>query len=265
MKDTSATDTRTSRRCLLGKATAAAAAISTLAISGCSESTKRPSAKAAGGLIAPGDTILFQGDSITDAGRSRGQENNPNDGRALGGGYAYLIAAHLLSERAGANLRIFNRGISGHKVFQLAERWDKDCLALKPNLVSILIGVNDIWHKLNGQYDGTVEVYEKDYRALLERTKKELPGVKLVVCEPFVLRCGAVNEKWFPEFDSYRAAARKVATELGAVFVAFQSAFDEAVEKAPPAHWAGDGVHPTMAGAYLMGRTWLAAVEGARA
>ncbi|HOV78189.1 MAG TPA: SGNH/GDSL hydrolase family protein, partial [Sedimentisphaerales bacterium] len=148
--------------------------------------------------------------------------------------------------------------------FQLAERWDKDCISLKPNLVSILIGVNDIWHKLNGQYNGTIEIYEKDYRALLARTKKELPGVKLVVCEPFVLRTGAVNEKWFPDFDGYRAAAKKLATEFGAVFVPFQSAFDEAVKKAPPAHWAGDGVHPTMAGAYLMGRTWLAAVENAR-
>jgi lysophospholipase L1-like esterase len=264
MTNTSATDVRTSRRCLLGKATAAAA-ISALSISGCSQSAKRPSAQASGGLIAPGDTVLLQGDSITDAGRDRRREDNANDGRALGGGYAYLIASHLLSERADANLKIYNRGISGHKVFQLAERWDKDCIAMKPNLVSILIGVNDIWHKLNGQYDGTVEVYERDYRALLERTKKELPGVKLVVCEPFVLRTGAVNETWFPEFDSYRAAARKVATEFAAVFVPFQSAFDEAIQKAPPAHWAGDGVHPTMAGASLMARTWLAAVEGARA
>lgn len=266
MNNTSAMDVRTSRRNLLGQATAAAAAISALSLSGCSESAKRPFAKkASGGLIADGDTILLQGDSITDAGRARGQENNPNDGRALGGGYAYLIAADLLCERADANLKIYNRGISGHKVFQLAERWDKDCIAIKPNLVSILIGVNDIWHKLNGQYNGTLDVYEKDYRALLERTKKELPGVKLVVCEPFVLRCGAVNEKWFPEFDGYRAAAKKVAGEFGAVFVPFQSAFDEAVKKAPPAHWAADGVHPTIAGAYLMARTWLAAVAGARA
>ena len=180
---------------------------------------QRASAGASGGLIGNGDIVLFQGDSITDAGRDRKREDNANDGRALGSGYAFLIASHLLAERADADLKIYNRGISGNKVFQLAERWDKDCIALKPNLVSILIGVNDIWHKLNGQYDGTVEIYEKDYRALLERTKRELPGVRLVVCEPFVLRCGAVNEKWFPEFDGYRAAARRVATDFGAVFV----------------------------------------------
>lgn len=259
MASVPATDMRTSRRCFLGKT--AAAALSAVSLSGCSESVRRSSAKASQGLIGSGNVVLFQGDSITDAGRDRKREGNANDKGALGGGYAFLISSHLLAERADAGLKIYNRGISGHKVFQLAERWDKDCLALKPNVVSILIGVNDIWHKLNGQYDGTIEIYERDYRALLERTERELPGVKLVVCEPFVLRCGAVNEKWFPEFDGYRAAAKRVATDFGAVFVPFQSAFDEAVQKAPPAHWAGDGVHPSMAGAYLMGRTWLAAVS----
>ena len=253
MTHTSAMDVRTSRRSLLGQA----AAISAIALSGCSQSAKRPLAgKASGGLIAAGDTILFQGDSITDAGRDRGREGNPNEPRPLGGGYVFMIASHLLAERADANLKIYNRGISGHKVFQLAERWDKDCISLKPNLVSILIGVNDIWHKLNGQYNGTIEIYEKDYRALLARTKKELPGVKLVVCEPFVLRCGAVNESWFPEFDQRRAVAKKLAEELKLDFVPFQSMFDEAVKLAEPSYWAGDGVHPTLAGHALMSKTW---------
>ncbi|MBP7050586.1 MAG: SGNH/GDSL hydrolase family protein [Phycisphaerae bacterium] len=265
MQGSHPTDESVSRRRFLGAtmtaATASLATVSALSSSGCSRVTKRSSAGATARLIANGDVVLLQGDSITDAGRDRGREGNANDGRALGGGYAYLIASRLLAERADANLKIYNRGISGNKVFQLAERWDKDCIALKPNVLSVLIGVNDIWHKLNGQYDGTVAVYERDYRALLERTKRELPAVKLVVCEPFVLRCGAVNEKWFPEFDGFRAAAKKVATSFGAVFVPFQSAFDEAVKKAPPAHWAGDGVHPTMAGAALMAQTWLAAVS----
>lgn len=266
MTDLHSVDGHTSRRRFLGgsMATAAAglAALSTLSLSGCSESARRSSAQASKGLIDKGDTILLQGDSITDAGRDRRREGNANDKGALGSGYAFLIASNLLAERADAGLKIYNRGISGNKVFQLADRWDKDCLALKPDLLSILIGVNDIWHTLNGQYNGTIEIYERDYRALLERTKRALPNVKLVICEPYVLRCGAVNEKWFPEFDGYRAAARRVATDFGALFVPFQSMFDEAVKKAPPAHWAADGVHPTMAGAYLMAQTWLAAVSG---
>ena len=96
------------------------------------------------------------------------------------------------------------------------------------------------------------------------RTRQALPAVKLVICEPFVLRCGAVNDKWFPDFDGYRAAAKRIAGEFKAVFIPFQSMFDDAAQKAPPAHWAADGVHPTMDGAYLMARTWVAAVSRAR-
>ena len=155
-----------------------------------------------------------------------------------------------------------NRGVSGNKVYQLAERWNKECLDLKPNLLSILIGVNDFWHTLDGKYHGTVEIYEKDYRALVERTLKALPKVKLVICEPFVLRCGHVNEKWFPEFDGYRVAARRVAENYHAAFVPFQMMFDEAIQYAPPEHWAGDGVHPTPAGAALMAHNWLKTVGG---
>jgi lysophospholipase L1-like esterase len=216
-----------------------------------------------GGLVEAGNVVLFQGDSITDAGRDRKREGNANDTGALGRGYAFLAASQLLATHAGADLKIYNRGISGNKVFQLAERWDKDCLALEPDLVSILIGVNDIWHRLNGQYDGTVKVYERDYRALLAQTRTALPAVKLVICEPFVMRCGAVTDEWFPAFDGYRAAARKVAGEFDAVFVPFQSMFDEAVKQARPQYWAGDGVHPSIAGAQLMAQTWLDTVGGA--
>ena len=137
----------------------------------------------------------------------------------------------------------------------------EDCFDLQPDLLSILIGVNDIWHSKGGNYDGTVQVYERDYDALLKRTRAAMPQVKLVVCEPFVLRCGAVNESWFPEFDEYRAAARRVADQHDATFVAFQSMFDTAIHFAPPEHWAKDGVHPSSAGAALMAQTWLDAVN----
>ncbi len=265
MADRGLAGNRGTRRDFLKMAGTGALGAAVLAGAGCSSITGRSSRSGSGGLIGTGTVILFQGDSITDAGRDRSREKNANDARALGSGYAYFATAQLLAEHPVANLQIYNRGISGNKVFQLAERWDADCVALRPDVVSILIGVNDIWHRLNGQYDGTVEVYEKDYRALLERTRKALPQARLVVCEPFVLRCGAVNGKWFPDFDGYRAAAGKVAKKFDAVFVPFQSMFDKACEKAPPAHWAGDGVHPTMAGACLMARTWVEAVSRARA
>ncbi len=219
----------------------------------------QPRLKPGQALIAPGDTILFQGDSITDMSRKRGV-TAANSHAALGHGYAWLAAAQLLIDMPDANLKIFNRGVSGDKVYQLADRWQADCLDLKPDVLSILVGVNDFWHTLTGNYNGTVEKYAADYQALIKRTKAALPNVKLVICEPYVLKTGHVNEKWFPAFDGYRAAAKKVAEEAGAVFVPFQTMFDRATKVAPPQVWAADGVHPTSDGAAIMAHWWLRAV-----
>ena len=210
-------------------------------------------------LIEPGQTILFQGDSITDAGRKK---NDPaaNSQPALGNGYAWLAAAELLVDQPNGDLKIYNRGISGNKVYQLGERWYPDCLDLKPDVLSILIGVNDYWHKVKHNYKGTLETYETSYRALVERTKNRLPNIKLVICEPFVLKFGAVDESWFPDFDGYRAAAKSVAESAGAVFVPYQTMFDLAAKLAPPDRWLIDGVHPTSDGATLMAHWWLKAV-----
>ena len=218
-------------------------------------------APAKNNFLSKGNTILFQGDSITDAGRDKKNEV-PNQQKAFGKGYAWMAASQLLISKTTHNLSIHNRGISGNKVHQLDARWDKDCIQLKPNVLSILIGVNDIWHGLNGRYDGTVKTYEDDYRKLIEKTRKLLPKVNLVICEPFVLKCGAVTDKWFPEFDKYRASARKIASENEALFVPFQAMFDEAVKYAEPKHWAGDGVHPSPHGASLMAHFWIQAVLG---
>ena len=205
--------------------------------------------------------ILFQGDSITDAGRNK-EDNSFNNSRALGSGYPMLTGAALLEKHAALNLKVYNKGISGNKVFQLAERWDKDCLEIKPDILSILIGVNDIWHKLDGNYNGTIEIYKKDYIALIERTKKTLPNVKLIICEPFAVRgVKAVDDRWYPEFYGYQKAAREVATQFGATFIAYQKVYDEAQKQAPGAYWTADGVHPTLAGAQLMAEAWLAAVK----
>jgi lysophospholipase L1-like esterase len=212
-------------------------------------------------LPVPRDgVVLFQGDSITDAGRNR-NARGPNDPGALGRGYAFLLACQLLAQHPDKQLKCYNRGISGNRVPDLQRRWQADCIDLQPRVLSILIGVNDIWHKLNGGYEGTVEQYEKGLLALLEETREKLPETRIVICEPFVLRCGAVNDRWFPEFDERRAACRRVADQMHCVFVAFQAMFDAAVKQAPPAYWAGDGVHPTLAGHAIMAKTWLETVQ----
>ena len=207
------------------------------------------------------DVILFQGDSITDAGRNK-EEKSPNHSWALGSGYSLLASANLLNKHADKSLNIYNRGISGNKVFQLKERWQTDCLDLKPTVLSIHIGVNDYWHTLDYNYNGTVQTYENDYRALLNQTREALPGVKLILCEPFgVTGIKAVTEKWFPTFDTYRTAARKLADEFDAVFIPFHDIFAKAQTVAPGVYWTFDGVHPTLAGASLMAEAWLHVVK----
>ena len=221
-------------------------------------------AAAAGGgsPLKPGITILFQGDSITDAGRSREAATEPNSQPALGNGYAWLAASQLLVDRPGDGIKIFNRGISGNKVPDLDARWQAECVDLQPNVLSILIGVNDIWRTFDRGEKGTAEIYEEGYHALVKKTKAALPETTLVICEPFVLKCGAVTDAWFPKFDGYRAAAKRVAEQAGAIFVPFQTMFDEASKIAPPERWAGDGVHPSADGAALMAHTWRRVVDG---
>ncbi|MDB5016373.1 MAG: lysophospholipase [Mucilaginibacter sp.] len=207
------------------------------------------------------DVILFQGDSITDWGRDHAK-SAPNETGTLGTGYVLLTAGQLLLQNPGKALQIYNKGISGNKVYQLAERWDADCLALKPNVLSIHIGVNDYWHTLTSGYTGTIENYISDYHKLLDRTKQALPDVKLVICEPFAVKgVKAVDDRWYPTFDLFRKAARDIATEYNAPFVPFQSAFDKALESAPGNYWTIDGVHPAIPGEALMARMWIEAVR----
>jgi lysophospholipase L1-like esterase len=207
--------------------------------------------------LEKGDVILFQGDSITDAGRNKKQPI-ANDG--LGAGYPSHIAAELHRDHPKLDLQIHNRGISGNKVPDLDRRWDRDCIDIKPKIVSILIGVNDIWHMLNGRYDGTAETYRDGFAALLSRTRKALPSATIVVCEPFVLMSGSVKQnedKWFPEFNTRRKYAKQVSDEADTIWVPFQTMFDEAVATGTaPAKLAKDGVHPTQDGHKLMAKTW---------
>jgi lysophospholipase L1-like esterase len=212
--------------------------------------------------LSKGNVILFQGDSITDAGRDRANENNANDQQMLGHGYPLFAAASILAGHVSKDLKIYNRGISGNRVSQLARRWDKDCLNLKPDVISILIGVNNYWHKVKNGYTGTLKTYIADYRTLIARTQKELPQVKIVICEPFLIHGGtALDDTWEPNFKAYRQAAKTIANEFKATFIPFQSVYNEALKKAPAVYWGADGVHPSLAGAQLMAQAWLKCIQ----
>lgn len=210
--------------------------------------------------VPEGLKILFQGDSITDAGRNRGSYY-ANDGWGMGNGYVSFIVKQLLGTMPEKGIKCYNRGISGNKVHQLSARWEDDCLNLRPDVMSILIGVNDYWHTLTHGYSGDIKTYRTDYDALLNRTKNELPDIQLIILEPFVLKEGTAikEEDWLPLFDEFRTASKELAEKYRAEFVPYQSMFDTALDKADTVYWCPDGVHPSMAGAHLMAQGWLEA------
>ncbi len=204
-------------------------------------------------------TILFQGDSITDGGRGRTEDSN----HILGHSYPYIIASKLGNQFAEDQPLFINRGISGDRVSDLYARWNEDAISLAPDLLSILIGVNDAWRIMNGLPSGATDRFERAYRHLLEETKEVLPNTKLVLCEPFILNTGATEEKWSEwerKLSGYSRIVQALCEEFDAVFVPLQSAFDAASQRADAKYWLWDGVHPTAAGHDLIAEQWLAAV-----
>jgi len=202
-------------------------------------------------------TILFQGDSITDGGRDR-ENNGANNGAGLGNGYVKDIAFNLLGSHPTKKIKIYNRGISGHKVPQLNDRWEEDCLSLKPDIMSLMIGVNDYWHTLDFDYKGTAQSYHDDLRALIDRTYEALPDLKLIMLEPFAVAGGsAITAEWDRHFTPYRKHARDIAASYKATLIPTHSLFQQALEEAPASYWCPDGVHPSLAGGHLMAAAWL--------
>ncbi|MDB6139430.1 MAG: family lipolytic protein [Verrucomicrobiaceae bacterium] len=201
-----------------------------------------------------GAHILFQGDSITDG--NRGRTADPN--HILGHGYQFIIAAKYGAVLAERDLTFINRGISGNTVLDLENRWQKDTLELKPDLLSILIGVNDDGKNVS------MEQYEQVYDKLLTGARAANPQVKLVLGEPFRLWKGDRPGNWEAAIATIRqrqAIVAKLAAKHGAALVHFQAVFDEAVKRAPASHWIWDGVHPTYSGHQLMADEWVRVVK----
>jgi len=203
-----------------------------------------------------GKLILFQGDSVTDAGRT----GCGNPAESLGMGYPFFIAARLHADRLGEELNVVNRGVSGNRVVDLYARWKADTLNLRPDVLSILIGINDTWHEFAWQNGVEVPRYAEFYRKLIDWTKEKLPACRLVLCEPFALEVegGPVTPDWLVEIGQRRAVVKSLANEYGAVFVPFQSMLDKARKQAgDPKKLLADGVHPTPCGHQLMADLWI--------
>src|ERR1041384_3840542 len=167
-------------------------------------------------LIQRGDVVVFQGDSITDAFR---KPEEIIDAYQLGAGYVLLIASSLLRNRPDDALGFFNHGISGNTIRDLIKRWQQDTIALKPDVISLLIGINDVGQQVAGNTACSPQQFEDDHRALLRRTRVTLPDVRLVLCEPFAVLCGRVHEDWLTPLTERQRIVVGLAQEFDALFV----------------------------------------------
>lgn len=207
--------------------------------------------------------ILFQGDSITDAGRSYERDD------LRGRGYATMVSGEL-GLAYPEQYEFLNRGISGNRIVDVYARIKKDILNLKPDYMSLLIGVNDVWHELDRQNGVATDKFEKIYSMLIDEIKEALPNIKIIILEPFVLKGEATaaneeHEDLYPLFradvEEKAAAVRRVAERFKLPFIELQSKFDAVYNPENPAYWLYDGVHPSAAGHALIAREWIKTFE----
>lgn len=196
------------------------------------------------------DIVLFQGDSVTDCGRDR------NHLLSMGTGYAMMASSRFSATYPEKKVTFINKGISGNRVKDLQARWKEDCLDLKPNWVSILIGINDCWRRYDLGDPTSIEAYINGYRTILKQVKEEL-GAGIIICEPFVLPVPENRKAWREDLDPKIHAARELAYEFGALYVPLDGLLAQASMRAPASEWAPDGVHPSPMGHAFIAQAWL--------
>ena len=203
------------------------------------------------------DHILFFGDSITDCNRDRAAQ--PGDPNGWGMGYVHQIAAALSAQDPADELVFTNRGVSGNRIYDLEERLQSDVLALEPDVVSILIGINDVWRRYDSGMVSDLEEFEASYRNVVERISDD--GAQLVLLEPFVLPTPDDRRAWREDLDPKIAVVRDLAREFEATLVPLDGIFAAASCQRESAFWAPDGVHPSPAGHALIARAWIEAMD----
>lgn len=251
-----------SRRSFLRKTIAAGSLLSTFPTLGVNQVPEEKISPNFGRLNLPdGALVLFQGDSITDG--NRGRSSDPN--HIMGHGYAFCLAARLGADFPLKRYQFVNKGTSGDKIIDLERRWETDVLHLHPDVLSVLIGVNDAasvvadWKPVVNP-DRFKEVYHK----LLEQSLAVNENLKLVLCEPFILQGDRTRDKWqvyVEDIQQRQEIVRALALEFDAIYVPFQTVFNKACQLTPDNYWIWDGVHPTVAGHELMAREWLKQVS----
>ena len=206
--------------------------------------------------------ILFQGDSITDGGRGRGKDPN----HIMGHGYAFSVASRVGADFPKSNLTFYNRGIGGHNLIDIKNRWQTDTLDLKPDVLSVLTGINDAryFFKKNIKGEEAYTQFEENYRDILNQSKQQNPNTLFILCLPFVYPVGYYKDNWDyykNTVDELAVRIKKLGKEFNAVIVDFPSVIDKASKKMPIEYWMWDGIHPTVAAHELMAREWIAKVS----
>lgn len=203
----------------------------------------------------PDDAIvLFQGDSVTDAGRIR---EEPKD---MGTGYAMIASSWLNALYPERRFKFRNRGVGGERVKDLLVRWDVDTIQLQPTWVSILVGINNTWRAFDNNDPTPPATFERQYRRLLQRTVNGLPGVRIVLCDPFLLPVNEWQQTWRTDLEGKIAIVQQLAREYSTIHIPLDSIFAEASARRSAQFWLPDGVHPSQAGAALIAQSWLRAV-----
>lgn len=201
-----------------------------------------------------GDRILFQGDSITDASRDR------NDFSALGDGWVMLLKAWMDAQYPELELEFINRGIGGNRAVDLESRWQADCLDLKPDWLSVLLGINDTWRRYDRQDPTSTEGFARSYENLLSQLR-EHSDAKIILCEPFLTPTPDDRLAWREDLDPKIAVVSELAEKYDALYVPLDKIFTQALKSRPAHYWAADGVHPTRAGQALIAQSWLKTLQ----
>ncbi|MBK8136482.1 MAG: SGNH/GDSL hydrolase family protein [Chloroflexi bacterium] len=197
--------------------------------------------------------VLFQGDSVTDAGRAR------DVWKDWGTGYAMIAASWYSALYPERRVKFLNRGVGGDRVRDLLDRWDQDFLALQPTWVSILIGINNTWRAFDSNDPTPANVFERQYRKLLDRIVTQL-NAQIVLCDPFLLEVVDGQELWRPDLNEKIEIIHRLAQEYNTIHVPLDSIFAEASARRKAKFWLPDGVHPSPSGAALIAQSWLQAV-----
>lgn len=208
-------------------------------------------------------TILFQGDSITDGLREKNKDRAWDLNHQMGHGYAFLVNARWGAQYPERHFAFINRGISGNRIADLYGRWQEDAVNLRPDVLSILVGVNDVGYTMWEQSGSGPERFGRIYQLLLDEARAANPALLPVLMEPFVMPVGDrkdTYQDWLSLLQPLQKQTRLIAERNGAIFIPLQERFNALCEVREASYWVWDGIHPTVCGHQVIADAWMEAV-----